>query len=106
MEDVANSVTANSLAKVRYFNLQLNEDGFGPSDHSSFYGKQIPVFFFFTGTHNDYHKPTDTADKINYNGLLKVTNFVAEIVKAIDQNPTKPTYTVAKSSMNGRQKRF
>ncbi|HSK70417.1 MAG TPA: M20/M25/M40 family metallo-hydrolase [Pyrinomonadaceae bacterium] len=85
------------------FNLQLNEDGFGPSDHSSFYGKQIPVLFFFTGTHADYHKPSDTAEKINYDGLIKITNFVGEIVKAIDQNPKKPTYTVAKSSgMGGR----
>ena len=80
------------------FKFQLNEDGFGPSDHSSFYAKQIPVLFFFTGTHNDYHKPSDTADKINYDGLLKVTDFVEEIVKAIDTNPTKPTYAVAKSS--------
>ncbi len=87
------------------FVLQLNEDGFGPSDHSSFYGKQIPVLFFFTGTHNDYHKPTDTADKINYDGLLKVENFVGEIVKAIDQNPKRPTYTVAKSSGTGEGRR-
>jgi len=86
------------------FSLQLNEDGFGPSDHSSFYGKQIPVLFFFTGTHTDYHKPTDTTDKINYEGLLKITNFVADLVHAVDQNPKKPTYTVAKSSgiMGGR----
>ncbi|HEX8289628.1 MAG TPA: M20/M25/M40 family metallo-hydrolase [Pyrinomonadaceae bacterium] len=80
------------------FNLQLNEDGFGPSDHSSFYAQKIPVLFFFTGTHADYHKPSDTAEKINYNGLLKITNFVGEIVKSIDQNPAKPTYAVAKSS--------
>ena len=80
------------------FNLSLNEDGFGPSDHSSFYGKQIPVLFFFTGTHTDYHKPSDTAEKINYEGLLKITNFVAEIIKSIDQNPKRPTYAVAKSS--------
>lgn len=79
------------------FTLQLNEDGFGPSDHSSFYGKQIPVLFFFTGTHLDYHKPSDTAEKINYEGLKRITNYVSEIVKAIDLNPTKPTYTVAKS---------
>jgi Peptidase family M28/PDZ domain/PA domain len=85
------------------FQLQLNEDGFGPSDHSSFYGKKIPVLFFFTGTHADYHKPTDTAEKINYEGLIKVTNFVGEIVRAIDQNTARPTYTVAKSSgMGGR----
>ena len=109
MEANANSVTipGTKLIEPKPFNLQLNEDGFGPSDHSSFYAKQIPVLFFFTGTHNDYHKPTDTADKINYDGLLKVTDFVEEIVKAIDANPTKPTYAVAKSSgMSGGRSGF
>jgi Zn-dependent M28 family amino/carboxypeptidase len=103
---VENQLIESGNLKLRYeeialtssFVLALSDDGFGPSDHSSFYGKQIPVLFFFTGTHNDYHKPTDTAEKINYDGLLKITNFVEEIVKAIDANPTKPTYAVAKSS--------
>ena len=87
------------------FKLQLNEDGFGPSDHSSFYGKKIPVLFFFTGTHLDYHKPSDTADKINYAGLLKITDYIEQIAKQIDQNPKRPTYEVAKSSgtMGGRR---
>ena len=80
------------------FNLQLNEEGFGPSDHSSFYGKQIPVLFFFTGTHADYHKPSDTADKINYEGLTRITNYVAAIARAVDQNPARPTYKVAPTS--------
>lgn len=80
------------------FNLQLNEDGFGPSDHSAFYTKKIPVLFFFTGTHLDYHKPTDTADKINYAGEVSIVNFVAEIAKTIDANAKRPTYAVAKSS--------
>ncbi|HKP70428.1 MAG TPA: M20/M25/M40 family metallo-hydrolase, partial [Pyrinomonadaceae bacterium] len=80
------------------FQLQLNEDGFGPSDHSSFYGKNIPVLFFFTGTHNDYHKPSDTFEKINYEGLTRIVDYVGQIAKAIDENPTKPTYAVAKSS--------
>lgn len=80
------------------FTLALNEDGFGPSDHSSFYGKQIPVLFFFTGTHLDYHKPSDTADKINYAGLQQVAAYVAAIAKAVDENQTRPTYTVAKSA--------
>jgi hypothetical protein len=86
------------------FQLSLNEDGFGPSDHSSFYSQKIPVLFFFTGTHLDYHKPTDTAEKINYQGLLKITDYVAEIVRAVDGNPLRPTYAVAKSSgaMGGR----
>lgn len=88
-----------SAPQIPFF-LQLNEDGFGPSDHASFYGKQIPVLFFFTGTHLDYHKPSDTAEKINYVGLTAITKYVAEIIKSVDQNSTKPTYTVAKSSGN------
>lgn len=94
-----------TTAPKKIFDLQLNQDGFGPSDHSSFYGKQIPVLFFFTGTHLDYHKPTDTADKINYAGLLQVENYVAEIVRSVDDNPKRPAYTVAKSSGTGEGRR-
>ncbi len=89
------SVNTNSVVT---FNLQLSEDGFGPSDHSSFYGKQIPVLFFFTGSHEDYHKPSDTVDKINFDGLNQIFSYVYEIAKAIDANPKRPTYAVAKSS--------
>ena len=78
------------------FVLGLSEDGFGPSDHSSFYTKKIPVLFIFTGTHLDYHKPSDTADKINYTGEANIISYVAAITRAIDQNQTRPTYTVAK----------
>ena len=92
-------IMATKSADNKVFNLQLNQDDFGPSDHSSFYAKKIPVLFFFTGTHSDYHKPTDDAEKINYQGLEHITSFVSEIVKAIDQNPKRPEYTVAKSSM-------
>jgi Zn-dependent M28 family amino/carboxypeptidase len=88
------------------FSLQLNEDGFGPSDHSSFYGKQIPVLFFFTGTHLDYHKPSDTAEKINYSGEANLINYVASIAKSVDQNPQRPTYAVAKSSNTGGRTTF
>ena len=97
-------VVSQALVMNPLFSLQLNEDGFGPSDHASFYGKQIPVLFFFTGTHEDYHKPTDTFEKINYDGLTRITNYVAAIVSSVDRNPQKPTYTVAKSSgvMGGR----
>ena len=85
-------------SSAKTFILGLNEDGFGPSDHSSFYTKKIPVLFFFTGTHLDYHKPSDTADKINYVGEKRVISYVADIIKAVDENPIRPTYTVAKSS--------
>ncbi len=88
------------------FTLQLNEDGFGPSDHSSFYAKQIPVLFFFTGSHEDYHKPSDTAEKINYDGQVKVVSFVAEIVRAIDRADARPAYAVARSQAGGRSAGF
>ena len=85
------------LAKTD-FSLTLSDDGFGPSDHSSFYSKQIPVLFFYTGTHNDYHKPSDTFDKINYNDEARILNLVARIVKDIDATDKRLTYTTAKSA--------
>jgi aminopeptidase YwaD len=79
------------------FDLTLTEDGFGPSDHSSFYSKQIPVLFFWTGTHNDYHKPTDTFDKINYDDEANILRIVWQITRDLDGAPARPTYTTAKS---------
>src|ERR1041384_6528021 len=84
------------LAKTD-FSLTLSEDGFGPSDHSSFYGKQIPVLFFFTGTHNDYHKPSDTFEKINYNDEARILNLVARIVRDVDAADKRLTYATAKT---------
>ena len=80
----------------KLFQLTLNEDGFGPSDHSSFYIKQIPVLFFWTGTHNDYHKPTDTFEKINYEDEAGILRMVARIVKQMDAADKRLTYTTAK----------
>jgi hypothetical protein len=102
----AKAISGDAQLGSAVFSLQLNDDGFGPSDHSSFYGKKVPVLFFFTGTHNDYHKPTDTADKINYQGEANVMSFVMAIERAIDQNPTRPTYTVAKVTMAGGRTGF
>jgi Zn-dependent M28 family amino/carboxypeptidase len=81
----------------KIFDLTLQQDGYGPSDHSSFYAKQIPVLFFWTGTHNDYHKPSDTFDKINYNDEARVLSLVARIVRDLDTADKRVTYTVAKS---------
>jgi len=79
------------------FDLTLNEDGYGPSDHSSFYSKQVPVLFFWTGTHNDYHKPSDTFDKINYDDEARILSLVARIVKDVDAADKRLTYATAKS---------
>jgi len=65
--------------------------GLGPSDHTSFALKRIPVLFFFTGVHADYHRPTDDADKINYDGLRQVVDLAAELVIKLAEMP-RPHY--------------
>jgi aminopeptidase YwaD len=65
------------------FVLKIDSSGTGPSDHTSFYRKNIPVLFFFTGLHTDYHKPTDDAELINYAGTEKIVNYIAEIVTQV-----------------------
>lgn len=84
------------------FNLTFNDEGFGPSDHSSFYGKKIPVLFFFTGTHTDYHKPSDDADKINAAGQEKVVNYVYDVALSIVNSETKPDYISVEKKDTGR----
>lgn len=79
------------------FQLSFGEDGFGPSDHQSFYVRDIPVLFFFTGTHDDYHKPSDTADKINAEGLKQVAEFVREIVVSVANEPQRIAFTKVKA---------
>jgi aminopeptidase YwaD len=102
----ANGRTIVSTEPGKNFVLTLNEDGFGPSDHSSFYSKQIPVLFFWTGTHEDYHKPSDTAAKINYEDEARILSLVARIVRDIDKNEKRPSYTVAKTESTGRSMGF
>ncbi len=74
------------------FALSLKKDGFGPSDQSSFYGKHIPVYFFFTDLHTDYHRPSDTWDRLNYEGMEKVVRFVEAVALDIDQESNRPKY--------------
>jgi aminopeptidase YwaD len=81
------------------FKATLTPDGFGPSDQSSFYSKNIPVLFFFTGLHSDYHKPSDTYDKINSTGEEKVLKMVYDVALNLDTLSIKPDFTkVAVSS--------
>ncbi|MCA1615426.1 MAG: M20/M25/M40 family metallo-hydrolase [Acidobacteria bacterium] len=93
-----NGRTIVSAEPRRPFALTLDEDGFGPSDHSSFYARQVPVLFFWTGTHEDYHKPSDTAGRINYDGLARVAAFVRDVVRAVDAADKRPTYAAAKTA--------
>ncbi|HEX6083523.1 MAG TPA: M20/M25/M40 family metallo-hydrolase [Thermoanaerobaculia bacterium] len=67
-------------------------DGYGPSDQTSFYAKQIPVLHFFTGTHERYHTPDDDADAINFAGAAKVADLTAHVASSLAKGDTNPTY--------------
>jgi hypothetical protein len=82
--------TATGLKELVYANsdtsiikLTLSPEGYGPSDHSSFYGKNIPVLFYFTGGHMDYHTPTDTWEKINYKGMVEISALIFKVAEAL-----------------------
>jgi len=70
--------------------------GVGPSDHTSFYRQKVPVLFLFTGTHKDYHKPTDTPDKINVPGLLKIADLVQAYTDYFATAPERLKYVATK----------
>ena len=68
------------------FRLVENESGVGPSDHTSFYLIDVPVLHFFTGQHEDYHKPSDDADKLNYEGMNLISDYIFEIISDLNDN--------------------
>jgi len=79
--------------KKNPFVIRIDSSGTGPSDHTSFYRKDIPVLFFFTGLHSDYHKPSDDADKINYTGETKIINYINGIVLSPTTTSQKLAFT-------------
>lgn len=78
------------------FKLSFTDDGFGGSDHQSFTNKNIPVLFFFTGTHEDYHKPSDDADKINSEAQEKIVKYVYDITEELSNSEERPDYVQVK----------
>ncbi|MCX6237451.1 MAG: M20/M25/M40 family metallo-hydrolase [Bacteroidia bacterium] len=94
--------TADSFKKIIYastdttvLKLTLSEEGYGPSDHASFYGKNIPVLFVTSGAHLDYHTPADTWDKINYQGMVKISDVAYKIIVDLANMDTKLTFKEA-----------
>ena len=65
--------------------IKIDSSGSGPSDHTSFYRKDIPVLFYFTGLHTDYHKPSDDADRINYKGMVQILKHVYTVVEGANE---------------------
>ena len=76
-KQVVNSLNNN-------FKLKIISDGTGPSDHTSFYNKDIPVLFFNTGSHENYHRPSDDVDLINYEGISEISNYVIDIIDELE----------------------
>ena len=83
------------------FLLKIDSSGTGPSDHTSFYRKNIPVLFFFTGLHTDYHKPSDDAQSINYTGEALIVRYIAEIVKGIPAQQANLAFTKTREQSMG-----
>ena len=75
--------------------LSFTSEGYGPSDHSSFYGKNIPVLSVTTGAHLDYHTPADTPDKLNYEGMVKVGDLLYGVVSSVADSPERLAFTEA-----------
>jgi hypothetical protein len=71
--------------------LALRPEGFGPSDHTSFYARDVPVLHVFTNVHGDYHRPSDDWDKIDVDGLRRVAAFVARVARAVADRPERLT---------------
>jgi len=77
-DDILGAIEMDSLAITRA------PSGSGASDHTSFYETEIPVLHYFTGTHENYHRPTDTAEKVNYRGIRRVTDHIVRVVEELD----------------------
>ena len=75
-----------SMAPGNSITVKIDSSGTGPSDHTSFYRKDIPVLFYFTGLHTDYHKPSDDADKINYNGIASILQHITGLVESLNSS--------------------
>jgi len=88
--------SVNEAVPSARFDLRTSEDGYGPSDHQSFYKRNVPVLMLFTGAHADYHKPSDTWDKVHAAGLARVAHFAAALLESLDARP-RPAFTRAKA---------
>jgi hypothetical protein len=83
------------------FNLAMQDDPYLPTDVTSFYPKRVPVLNFFTGAHDDYHRPTDTPDKLDYPGMERIAKFAQQIVLDVANGVERPDYSRVERSDKG-----
>jgi hypothetical protein len=97
----------DSLGAGRDLNLAISKPGFGPSDHAAFYSEDIPVLFFFSGFHNEYHTPDDTWRHINLQGTTDIVNLVFDVAYHLARTKSSPVFTEAgpKQSQGSMSKR-
>ena len=100
LEELIKSIVSKSKINATYSN-----DGYGPSDHASFYIRNVPVMYLFTGGHNDYHTPNDDYDKLNYQGLAKIEDFVFKAINEFD-NFEKLKFQKTSNKESSRPARF
>ncbi|RZL02403.1 MAG: M28 family peptidase, partial [Pedobacter sp.] len=100
----------NATGKAKLYNTSLvyryDSSGTGPSDHTSFYRKDIPVLFYFTGLHSDYHRPTDDYDKINYVGELHIVRHILSVIEATNKRGAKLAFSKTKEAQTATSARF
>ncbi|MES1221630.1 MAG: M20/M25/M40 family metallo-hydrolase [Bacteroidota bacterium] len=96
----------NTTNKKSFFAIKIDSSGTGPSDHTSFYRKDIPVLFFFTGLHSDYHRPTDDADKINYTGEYLIVRYINDIITTLSKQNQKLAFTKTRETQSSSSARF
>lgn len=90
---------------VHSIKIKTTEGGIGPSDHTSFYLKDIPVLHFFSGTHADYHKPSDDFEKVNVNGIKEICDYMLTLIGNLD-NKGKLEFSKTKDSDGGKVSSF
>lgn len=89
-------------SRERGLSLKTSAGGFGPSDHTSFYARHIPVLHFFTGIHDDYHRPSDDADKINAEGGARIVDLIGDVTAELITRSERPTYVAVAESQPSR----
>lgn len=87
--------------KPSELNIKTSESGIGPSDHSSFYLQDLPVLHFFSGTHDDYHKPSDDPHTLNYRGMTDIGNYMLQIIAHL---PDALPFSKTKAPEQGKSK--
>lgn len=93
----------DSIAKIDSLTITKMQEGFSPSDQSSFFAADIPVLMFFSGLHSDYHTPYDDVEKINFQGLTDIVNYTEKIIRTIANHPTRPDFNANTGKNMGKE---